>query len=50
MQSVSNGLARTLVAVAGTMLCGSALMFAALGPGVAQAHVAPVASHQTAVR
>ena len=50
MQSVSNGLARTVVAVAGTMLCGSALMFAALGPGVAQAHPAPVAAHQTAVR
>jgi threonine/homoserine/homoserine lactone efflux protein len=50
MQSVSNGLARTMVAVAGTMLCGSVLMFAALGPGVAQAHAAPVAYHQTAVR
>jgi hypothetical protein len=50
MQSVSNGLARTVVAVAGTLLCGSALMVAALGPGVAQAHAAPVAAHQTVVR
>jgi|GEM_PF-1322853 len=38
MQSVSNGLGRTLVVVASTFACGSALMFAALGPGIAQAH------------
>ena len=37
MHSVSNGLVRTVVAVAGTVACGSALMFAALGPGMAQA-------------
>jgi hypothetical protein len=41
MHSVSNGLIRTIVAVAGTMACGSALMLAALGPGIAQAN-APV--------
>ena len=41
MQSVSNGLGRTLVVVASTFACGSALMLAALGPGIAQAHTAP---------
>jgi hypothetical protein len=41
MHSVSNGLVRTVVVVASTMACGSALMFAALGPGIAQAK-APV--------
>lgn len=41
MHSVSNGLARTVVVVASTLACGSALMFAALGPGIAQAN-APV--------
>lgn len=41
MHSVSNGLVRTVVAVAGTIACGSALMFAALGPGMAEAN-APV--------
>ncbi|HEX7851971.1 MAG TPA: hypothetical protein VF485_19720 [Sphingomonas sp.] len=41
MQSVSNGLGRTLVVVAGTFVCGSALMLAAVGPGLAQANPAP---------
>ncbi|MGN6819955.1 MAG: hypothetical protein ACTHJR_14905, partial [Sphingomonas sp.] len=41
MQSVSNGLGRTLVVVASTFACGSALMLAALGPGIAQANTAP---------
>lgn len=41
MHSVSNGLARTMVAIAGTIACGTALMFAALGPGMAQTN-APV--------
>jgi len=37
MHSVSNGLARTVVVIASTLACGSALMLAALGPGMAQA-------------
>jgi hypothetical protein len=41
MQSVSNGLGRTLVVVASTFVCGSALMLAAVGPGLAQANPAP---------
>jgi hypothetical protein len=41
MQSVSNGLGRTLVVVASTFACGSALMLAALGPALAQANPAP---------
>ncbi|MES2095384.1 MAG: hypothetical protein V4459_01355 [Pseudomonadota bacterium] len=45
MQPVSNGLGRTIVVVASTLLCGSTLMFAALGPGIAQANTAP---HQVA--
>ena len=44
MQSVSNGLGRTLVVVASTFVCGSALMLAAVGPGLAQANAAPQAS------
>jgi len=47
MQSVSNGLGRTLVVVASTFACGSALMFAALGPGIAQAHTAQQAPAAT---
>ena len=50
MQPVSNGLGRTLVAIAGTMFCGSALLAAAVGPGMAHARPAPVASHQIAAR
>ena len=42
MQSVSNGLGRTLVVVASTFVCGSALMLAAVGPGLAQANPAPL--------
>ena len=41
MQSVWNGLGRTMVVVAGTFACGSALMLAAVGPGIAQANTAP---------
>ncbi len=41
MQPVWNGLGRTVVVVAGTFMCGSALMLAAVGPGIAQANTAP---------
>jgi hypothetical protein len=40
MQPVSNGLGRTIVVVVSTLLCGSTLMFAAIGPGMAQASTA----------
>jgi hypothetical protein len=43
MQPVSNGLGRTLVVVISTFACGSALMLAAVGPGMAQANPAPQA-------
>ncbi len=46
MQPVSNGLGRTLVVVAATFVSGSALMLAAVGPGLAQASTA--APHQVA--
>lgn len=37
MSKFSIGPARTLVAIASTLVCGSSLMMAALGPGLAQA-------------
>lgn len=42
MKPVLNGLGRTIVVIASTMLCGSALMFAAIGPGIAQTNAAPL--------
>ncbi len=48
MQPVSNGLGRTLVAVAATLVSGSMLMFAAVGPGMAQAN--PAASQVAAAQ
>ena len=48
MQPVSNGLGRVLAVVA-TFACGSTLMLAAIGPGLAQANAAPqVAAAQRA--
>ena len=40
MQPVSNGLGRTLMVVVSTLACGSALMLAAVGPGLAPAGAA----------
>lgn len=37
MSKFSIGPGRTLVAIASTLICGSSLMMAALGPGLAQA-------------
>jgi len=37
MSKSSIGLGRTVVVIASTLVCGSSLMFAALGPGLAQA-------------
>lgn len=37
MSNFSIGPGRTFVAIASTLLCGSSLMMAALGPGLAQA-------------
>lgn len=48
MQPVSQSLGRTIVVIASTLLCGSSLMFAALGPGLAQAAAAP--QHVAAAR
>jgi len=48
MQRVSNGLGRTVVVIAATFVCGSSLMFAALGPGLAQAQTTQVAAAQRA--
>jgi len=47
MNKVSIGLGRTVVVIASTLLCGSSLMMAALGPGLAQAQTAPQ-THQVA--
>jgi hypothetical protein len=47
MQSVSN-LGRTLVVVLATVISGSSLMFAALGPGLTQTASAQVAVTQQA--
>ncbi|WP_375397866.1 hypothetical protein [uncultured Sphingomonas sp.] len=45
MHSVSYSIGRTIVVLASTLACGSALMFAALGPAGAQAQpIAPVAN------
>ncbi len=44
MNKFSNGLGRTVVVVVSTLVCGSSLMMAALGPGLAQAQ-----THQVAV-
>jgi hypothetical protein len=43
MSNFSNGLARTFVVVVSTLVCGSSLMMAALGPGLAQAQTQQVA-------
>lgn len=47
MQSVSN-LGRTLVVVLATLVSGSSLMLAALGPGLTQTASAQVAATQRA--
>lgn len=44
MNTFSNGLARNVVVVVSTLVCGSSLMMAALGPGLAQAHTTQVAA------
>ena len=44
MNKVSNGLGRTVVVVVSTLVCGSSLMMAALGPGLAQAQTSQVAA------
>ena len=44
MNIISIGLARTLVVVVSTLVCGSSLMMAALGPGLAQAQTHQVAA------
>jgi hypothetical protein len=47
MNNFSIGLGRTVVVIASTLVCGSSLMFAALGPGLAQAQTASQ-THQVA--
>ncbi|WP_186729124.1 hypothetical protein [Sphingomonas panacisoli] len=44
MNNFSNGLGRTFVVVVSTLVCGSSLMMAALGPAVAQAQPTQVAA------
>ncbi|WP_293990916.1 hypothetical protein [Sphingomonas sp.] len=44
MDKFSNGLGRTVVVVVSTLVCGSSLMMAALGPGLAQAQTHQVAA------
>jgi hypothetical protein len=48
MNKFSNGLGRTVVVVVSTLVCGSSLMMAALGPGLAQAQPHQVAAAQRA--
>ena len=45
MSKLSIGPGRTFVAIASTLICGSSLMMAALGPGLAQAQTP---THQVA--
>jgi len=49
MNNLSIGLARTFVAVVSAFVCGSSLMMAALGPGLAPAQIAQV-EHLSTVR
>ncbi|MBS0479363.1 MAG: hypothetical protein JSR79_08700 [Proteobacteria bacterium] len=44
MSNFSIGLARTFVVIASTLVCGSSLMMAALGPGLAEAQPPHVAA------
>ena len=44
MSNFSNGLGRTLVVVVSTLVCGSSLMMAALGPAIAQTQTTQVAA------
>jgi hypothetical protein len=48
MNKFSNGLGRTIVVVVSTLVCGSSLMMAALGPAVAQSQTHQVAAAQRA--
>jgi hypothetical protein len=50
MSNFSIGLGRTFVAIASTLICGSSLMMAALGPGLAQAQTAPDLHQATAAQ
>ena len=45
MNTFSIGLGRTFVVIVSTLVCGSSLMMAALGPGLAQAQTP---THQVA--
>jgi len=44
MSNFYNGLGRTVVVMVSTLVCGSSLMMAALGPGLAQAQTTQVAA------
>jgi hypothetical protein len=48
MNKFSNGLGRTVVVVVSTLVCGSSLMLAALGPAVAQTQTHQVAAAKLA--